>query len=112
MFACGSQHAKKQYLNKFVKFVNEVKQDYQTYSEEDWQKQDKIFEELCGKDYEKFRDKFSDEEIKKIGQLKGEYQTYKTKYFINQATKGLKNGVKELEGFFQGVTEALTDTLK
>lgn len=110
MVACSGQYAKKHYLNKFDKFINEVKQNYQTYSKEEWKKKDKTFDELCGSEYEKIQDKLSDEEILKIGKLKGEYQTYKAKYYLNEAMDGLNKGVKELEGFFQGVTNAISDT--
>ena len=60
------------------RLTEDVKANYNDYTEEDWKSFTQEYE-LITQELEEYRDQYSDEEKKEIGRLKGECYVYITK---------------------------------
>ena len=89
------------FLKDIDRFVSDVELNYKEYSEEDWLTKDKEFTAISGKQFEKLRERLSDEEISRANELMGKYKALKLK-------KGLidiKTGIKDLFEQSKGVVK-------
>ncbi|MDR0874445.1 MAG: hypothetical protein LBN27_13440 [Prevotellaceae bacterium] len=102
--AC-SQYSKTAYLKNFESFVADVEQNYQQFTEQDWQKKDAEFEEYSEKYYKKHKRDLTDAEKKKIGKLHARYLIAKSKGLGGNFLDDVKDGINYINGFFDELTE-------
>lgn len=100
--ALASCNTKQSAINDLRNFRNEIVQNGSKYSVSDWikakERYDKVSEKL-----DKHRDKFTYEESRQIGQLKGEcIATFGKNVIENIGNKAL-NAKGEIEGIVDGV---------
>ena len=110
LYSCGCLPTKENYINDFTLFINEVQLDHKKYTEEDWAAMDVQYEVYATEKYEKYKDDLTSEERELIGNLKGQYNGYKTPYEINETIEDIKDavkeGVQEAKGFIEAIGEA------
>jgi hypothetical protein len=83
--------------NNLENIVTDTEKNYKNYTEQDWEKKDKAFEEILSKDYLPIKDKMSNDKRKEINILIGKYQALKLKSGINNFKNLLKDGYQQLE---------------
>lgn len=93
-------------LSDLEKFTNRMEQKSESWSLADWddaaQHYDEIIQTLSRYDY-------SDEELQRIGQLKGRCTAYFLKHYTNQAIDQIYNAGQELQGVLEGLNDALRE---
>lgn len=91
-------------LSDLEKFTNRMEQKSESWSLADWddaaQHYDEIIQTLSRYDY-------SDEELQRIGQLKGRCTAYFLKHYTNQAIDQIYDAGQEFEGFLDGLNDIL-----
>ena len=106
VFSFASCDSSQSAINDLEVLLQEIETNYQTYTEEDWENismsYSAIEEELAKHEY-------TDEELKKIGRLKGKCMGYLTKQSIKDLEKQIKDLTKELEGGIEGFLEVLSN---
>lgn len=93
-------------VNDLESLVNDIKANYQSYTAEDWAEVEASYSKI---ETELAKYEYSDADLEKIGELKGEYIGYMTKQSIEDIGKQLKDSAKELEGGIQGFLDAISD---
>ncbi len=103
VFACESPHSS---IRDLEKLVAKVEKNYKSYSEKDWEKIEKQFSEIKNKieEYE-----FSQEELERIGYLKGRMAGYMAKIKIKKLGEGVKEATKVFESSVEGFIEVLRE---
>ena len=86
--------------NNLENIVTDTEKNYKNYTEQDWEKKDKAFEEILSKDYLPIKDNMSNDKRKEINILIGKYQALKLKSGINNFKNLLKDGYQQLESLF------------
>lgn len=76
VFAC-SPMTKESYLERYKIFIEEIQLQYETYTEQDWLKQDKIFEKYDQTWKAKFKDEFTWKEELLLIKYDLQYHFYK-----------------------------------
>ena len=93
-------------INDLEDLSIEIETNHQSYTEEDWNdialSYSAIEEELTKYEY-------TDEDLKKIGKLKGKCLGYMTKQTIKDAEKELRDYAKEIEGGIESFFETLSE---
>ena len=106
VFSLTSCESSQTAINDLEDLLHEIETNYQSYTEEDWENisvsYSAIEEELTQHEY-------TDEELKKIGRMKGKCMGYITKQSLNNLEKQIKDFTKELEGGIEGFLEALSN---
>ena len=92
-FSCSTPLSKESYLEKFETFVSEVSENYETFSDKDWEKKTEKYEKFSNEWYEKFEDDFTWQEKLKITGLKAKFQYYKV---LNQSSSAIKELLNSL----------------
>lgn len=103
----GCSYTKENYISDFSSFIEDVKTNSSNYSESDWIRVDKQYDEYAGELYEKFKPELTTEEMLTIGKLKGTYAVLKvkkgagdlfdqTKKMIDQAKEVLDSTVETI----------------
>ena len=91
-------------LNDFEAFTEELVSNYKDYTQDDWDVAQNQFgqinEELEQYDY-------SDEELNRIGELKGQCFAVFAKHTASNLKNTIQRVGKEVEGFLDGFTEGL-----
>lgn len=94
-------------IRELESLLSEIEANYQYYSDEDWDyitmRYDEIEEKIST--YQ-----FTDEELKKIGHMKGKCIGYMTKQSINDLEEEIRIFSKELEGGIEGFLEIFNDS--
>ena len=111
LISLSSCHSKETPINRLTELTEDVKANYKTYSEEDWE----LFAEeleMIEQDLEQYIEEYTDEEKKEIGKLKGFCLGYATKYSVNNFKKNMENVVKEMEGIIEGFTDAFGEDVE
>lgn len=99
--ACDKkQHA----IDNLRDFVENVEKKAPEYTEKDWIEADKKYDELII-EIEKYR--YSGEESKQIGVLKGRYSGIKTKNKVTKFLEDIDNATQEFKGVLEGFTEGI-----
>jgi hypothetical protein len=101
-----SVYSKEGYLDDFENFVSDVEANYDTYSGEDWELKDDAYQEYVGENYERYKAQLTDEDLHLIGKLQGRYLAVKIKYEAGTVADKVAEGVKQLEGIIEGLTES------
>ena len=91
-------------LNDLENFTEELSDQCRNYTQEDWDisesQYNMICEELDNYDY-------TDEELVKIGKLKGRCTTIFAAKVVNDVKESIHRFGKEAEGFFEGVSDEI-----
>lgn len=75
-FSCAPL-TKESYLERYDEFIDEIKEEYETYTEEDWLDKDEKLEKFSGEWYDKFEEELTLKEELKITGLKAKYGYYR-----------------------------------
>lgn len=89
--------SKTSYLSNFKDFVENVKDNCQNYTEEDWAKINAKYDEYTATFDEKFNKDFTDAEKAEVTKLKSMFATLKLKSKVNKVKENVKNTFKEME---------------
>lgn len=107
--SCGTVQrltaTKAEYLRNFTLFIEDMKKDYPTYDESDWEKAGKKYDIFTGREYEYYEGTYTEEEKEEIGRLKGAYAKIKIKKTANAAKEGLKDFISTGKGVLKGLWE-------
>jgi len=106
LISCTAFTSKKN-LSNLESVVIRAENNYKTYSEQDWAKSDKNFEEVSTKILSNKSD-YSQAQIDKAHLLIGKYEGLKLKAGFNVFKESLKGLGKQIEG----AVDVLTDTTK
>lgn len=87
---------KESYLSNFKDFVENVKDNCENYTEEDWEKVNAKYDDYTTAFYQKFDTKFTDAEKAEITKLKTMFATLKLKSKVNKIKDSVKEGVEEV----------------
>lgn len=100
--SCGTPQAS--VINDLETLVSDVEENHAEYTVEDWERVTVSYSEI---EEELLQHEYTDEELKKIGRLKGRYIGYLTKYTVEGLKQGVHDIMKELEGGIEGFMEVL-----
>lgn len=89
--------SKTSYLSNFKDFVENVKDNCQNYTEEDWAKINAKYDEYTATFDEKFNKDFTDAERAEVTKLKSMFATLQLKSKANKVKENVKNTFKEME---------------
>ena len=96
-------------MQRFTSFVTSVEQNFETYTDEVWKQKDLQFEKFAETEYARFRSKLTGADQKQIGKLKAKYVAAKTKSKIKSWTDKAAEGLNQLEGIIEGITESFVN---
>lgn len=106
MFSFTACNSSQSAINDLETLLHEIETNYQSYTDEDWENMSisysTIEEELAKYEY-------TDEELKKIGRLKGKCMGYLTKRSLKDLKKQIKDLTKEFEGGIEGFLEVMSN---
>ncbi len=108
MSGCA-HYSKDNYLADFTDFISTVEAEYKDYSESNWVERDAEYQSFIGEYYEQYREKLTSEDQRAIGKLKAKYQTIKVKDSADRMIDKVGDGLKQLEGIIEGVTETISN---
>lgn len=107
--ACGTTKrltlTKADYLSSFNSFVEEVKRNYPSYDDSDWEWADKKYDLFTGREYEYYEGTYTAKEKEEIGRLKGAYAKVKIKKTAGDVKEGLKEVISSGKGVLKGLWE-------
>ena len=93
-------------ISELENLTEKVEANYKSYTQEDWENfaasYSAIEEELSKYEY-------SDEQLKKIGNLKGKCMGYMTKQTLDDFEKQLNDLPKQIEGAIEGFMDVLSN---
>jgi hypothetical protein len=98
------------YVSSFKRFVTSVSEKQDSYTDEDWEKADLMFEQFSDIDYQKYARKLTKEEKQEIGKLKGKYLAIRTKSAANSFMDNLQDALDQLGGVVEGFAEEFDGT--
>ena len=100
--------SKSGFMKNFRTFVAEVESEYKSFTDEDWEKKDVIFNRLSKVDFPKFKDQLTEDEIKEINNLIGQYNGLKfkakSKEFIENVDEHIEEATEKVKGFLDALT--------
>lgn len=91
------------YIDSLERFVSKTEHDYTEYDMAKWEDVHAEFKKLTGTEYNKYKDKLTDEEKTKIDKLKGRYYSVIAKYKATELQKMGKSISDQVEGFLEGL---------
>lgn len=92
---------KESYMQDFSQFIQEVEDNADKYSEKDWKKADKKFEEYTGSIYKKYAEGLTAEEKIEIAKCQTTYAALKAKAGIKDFGKSLKEAAQKAKEAFE-----------
>ena len=107
--SCKTVVSKGTYISALERFVTSVEQDYQDYDEADWQRADERMTAFIEK-YDKYADKFTSEERRKVSKLMAKYEVIRGKAKVSGFFKSIGDIIDEGLGTFEGVLEGIMDS--
>lgn len=93
--ACGQ--TKTSSLSSFKDFVENVKENSENYTAEDWKKINAKYDEYTAAFDEKFNKDFTDAEKAEVTKLKSMFATIQLKSKVNKVKDNVKDTFKEME---------------
>lgn len=102
--ACSTEEERQ--MRNLQQFTTDLQTNCRQYSDEDWECALQEYEQITA-DMETCR--FTDEERREIGKLKGKCLTLFSKYAMEAYKRDLIGTAKELEGTVEGVLDALNN---
>lgn len=98
-------NTKENYLQDFSNFIINVENNYQKFTEEDWNAKEIEYKKFIGEKYEQFQSQLTDEDQQLIGKLKARYFKIVLKSGLEQLEDVIKEGAKQLEGFMEEMVD-------
>lgn len=98
------------YVTNFDDFVKDVKANAPNYTAEDWKNADAKFAEYTETKYNEQQGQLSEEQLKELGRIKGQYFAIRAKYYVKDFLDELNDATNEAKGFIEGMTEELKDS--
>lgn len=95
-----------QAFKDFEKFIENLEQNAATFTKEDWDKASLKYETI---EKNISMQKYTYEQLREIGRLKGRYTVQRTKYSIQKSKQNVNEFFMEAEGFMQSIKEGLED---
>lgn len=92
------QHA----IDNLSNFVEKVEKNAPDYSDEDWAKVNKEYEEITA-EIDKYD--YSGDETKRIAELKGKFVGIKTKDSVRDIIDGVDKAVQDIKGTVKGIKD-------
>lgn len=105
--SCKTGFSKGTYISTLESFVTSVEQDYQDYDETDWQRADERMTAF-NENYEKYADKFTSDERRKVSKLMTKYEVVRGKAKVSGFFNGISDIIDQGMGTVEGVLEGLT----
>ena len=100
--SCKNKEAK---IKDAENLVNDTRENFDKYEQQDWDKADTLFTSLEN-DLEKNRDNYTPEQIENANKVIGRYKAIKMKNGLNSLKKSLEDVGQQIKG----AMEVLTDT--
>jgi hypothetical protein len=95
-----------QAFKDFEKFIENLEQNAAIFTKEDWDKASLEYETI---EKNISMQKYTDEQLREIGRLKGRYTVQRTKYSIQKSKQNVNDFFMEAGGFMQSIKEGLQD---
>jgi hypothetical protein len=102
-----SSYSRKDYLKELTVFVTDVEKNYESYTAKEWEVKDAELERFDTEKRLLLKEKLTDEDLVEVGKLKAKYLTVRVKAAASTFKNGLHEGLKELEGLFEGIKESI-----
>ena len=106
--SCKTGFSKNTYISTLERFVNSVEQDYQGFSETDWQRADERMTAFA-EDYEKYAEEFTSEDRRKVAKLMTKYEVVRSEAKVSGFFHGLGDIIDEGLGTLEGVLEEISN---
>ncbi len=97
LFSCLLPSNKTQYIRKYERFVDQVKQDHAKYQKKDWRWADKRYKKFSKDWYNLYEDELTAGEKLKVVALSVRYQSYKGQKELGKVKKLLKKDVEDMK---------------
>ncbi len=97
---------KQKSLDDLRKFENELEMDSDSYTDEQWNEASTKYDQMTA---ELDRYKYTDEELREIGYLKGKCAGYFTKRTVKEIGEGLNSAAQQIAGAVRGFFDAIND---
>ncbi len=102
--SCKNKEAK---IKDAENLVNDTRENFDKYEQQDWDKADTLFTSLEN-DLKKNRDNYTPEQIEKANKVIGRYKAIKIKKELN----GFKKSMEDFGQQIKGAIEVFSDTTK
>lgn len=96
--ACTLFYNPEQYLRDYDRFVSRVENNYQEYSETQWEKTEAKYEEFNSTLYDRVYKDLTPKDQQAIGKLKARFEAVKLKYKFNHLKQEVKDGIEQFKG--------------
>jgi hypothetical protein len=93
-------------ISNLEDLVDKIEANHESYTQEDWENIVVYYSEI---EQEIAKHEYTDEQLKEIGRLKGQYMGYLADHYFNNIGNQIKDLAKELEGGIEGFLEVLSD---
>ena len=103
-----SCHSKQTPINKLESFTEEIQNNAQDYTEDDWKASAEELEQIEN-EIEQYKSEYTDAELKEIGRLKGICLAQFTKHSFKTFKDGFEDAMKEAEGLIEGFSQGFGD---
>lgn len=110
LFLVVSCDNKENKIKDAEKIVNQADENFDKYSQEDWNKADTVIVNLEN-DLDKNRDKYTPEQIEGANKVLGRYKLIKIKKGFNGLKKSFEDVGQQIKGAFESVNDS-TDVKK
>lgn len=100
---------KENYLTDFADFVSKIETECSGYSQSDWVEKDAEYLLFADEYYVRHREKLTNEDQRAIGKLKVRYHAIKVKCNAEQILDKVGDGLNQLDGIIEGVTETISN---
>ena len=96
--ACTLFYNPEQYLRDYDRFVTKAENNYQKYSEVQWEKTEARYEEFNSTLYDRVYEDLTPKDQQAIGKLKSRFEAVKLKYKFNHLKQEVKDGIEQFKG--------------
>lgn len=100
------QQSKESYIKELKGYVEQIKEEGDDYTKEQWEKVNKEFAELLKKG-EELSDKLTDEDQIEIAKIQGEYMAVELKKGGKELMKSVKDALNQGTGLMKGFMDGL-----
>jgi hypothetical protein len=100
---CNLFQSKTDYITDYEYWVQNLKVKYNDYTPDEWQKAESQFINYSETRYLYFKESLTDEEVRKLNLLSGQFYGIKAKYKINQIKHGVINVLEKIEGAYNEI---------
>lgn len=98
LFSCEN---KESYIQDFSQFIQDVEDHADTYTDKDWEKADKKFENFTGSIYKKYAEELTSDEKMEIAKCQTTYTALKAKAGIKNTWDNLKEAAQKAKEAFE-----------